>query len=296
MKNTIKLIGSAAFIALCLCSCNPIKIEDLPVANGKKVEDYDTSNNVDILSFGSVKLSNLEIIVIQAHQVTKPPVTTLELITDDSNVTSYDIVEAFYANPDGSFRSDLMSSPFTLNVNERVSLPGFDKTTRDYQYINYDNAVFRLITEDANISILLHKPDYTDASEYYNNDLSKSLSDEIGIVGDNATSYENDFFKIGYERIESVYFNNRLFFTLDFNVSGKSFEGLDILDIVLSFTGNEENVSLIDKPLTLKNTSYSNFRFMVKDTDASKYINASGDAYLTVYTNKINLQFVIPKK
>ena len=61
MKNTIKLIGSAAFIALCLCSCDPIKIEDLPASVREKGEEQVI--NIPV----GMKLDDAELLIIQEN-------------------------------------------------------------------------------------------------------------------------------------------------------------------------------------------------------------------------------------
>lgn len=301
-KFKLVLVSSVIFTVFSICSCGRYLKIDYAKRNGKTAQDYDTSNNVEVLSFGTggVKFANLSVNVTESHNVTMPSLTHLELESFDSdNVTTYDIVDAYFANPDGSANHSILSGPITLEHKKIVNLDGFDHTNQDEFFgLNYDNAVLRLITEDSNISILIHKPKFNEVSNYYNSSLSKEDVTPSGTMSNletDVTSFRCQNFSFDIERMQSIYFDNSYFCHFTF-LGSYSKKVINISDMVLSFDNSEETISLIEHPITFDSSVRSEIRFRVKDADANKYKNANGNAYLTIFSDDTNFKFTMSKK
>ena len=302
MNKKLKFVSSAIFTIFSICSCDRSLSVNYPKRNGKSVQDYDTSKNVEVLSFGTggVKFANLRVNVTESHNVTMPPLTHLELESfDPDNVTKYDIVDAYFANPDGSANHSILSGPITLEHKKIVDLDGFDHTNQDKFFgLNYNNAVLRLITEDANISILIHKVAFDEVSNYYNSGINKedvTPSAQTSNLETDVTSFRCQNFSFDIERMQSVYFDSSYFCHFTF-LGSNSKKVINICDMVLSFDNSEETISLIEHPITFDSSVKSEIRFRVKDADANKYKNANGNAYLTIFSDDTNFKFTMSKK
>ena len=237
--------------------------------NGKEKTDYDTTNNLELSTYVGKEIVHDDV----SFKVTKKDekdkyYTTLEITSNNPDIKSYDIIEAYTIDLRNQDRNDIITAPITFDISKTGKTAYYDigeiyshsqDTNLEWNFFSDYFNEFRIIGENINFTYHL----WEDINDYGNgknvDDYDCSNNDVVdGYVNvkffeeveSHPTDYKMDVGAI-VKHVDNLDFSDWIFF--DLYVAAK--EDVDLVQIYATDADNENKRIMFNKPhalLTLK--------------------------------------------
>lgn len=258
-----KALGITFFSLLSLCTITGCK--EKAKENGKTKNDYDLTNNIELSTYVDKEIVHDNI----SFKLTKKEeedhfYSTLEITSNNPDIKSYDIVEAYTIDLNGKNKHNVITAPITFNFSStgktvyydlgRIPYFSWDSKSRFHFDDYYDE--FRIIGENINFTYHLWE-DFRDHGngktiEDYdcsNNEIVDGYANEMCVVELNSKKMD-----VGVEikHLDKLGFSD----FLDFDLYLTSDKNVDLVQIYATDSNNENKRILLDKPCAFLNITW----------------------------------------
>lgn len=252
-----KALGLALISAFSICTFTACK--EKAQENGKIKEDYDLSNNIELSAYVNKEIVYDDVSFKLAKKDEEDNFySMLEITSNNPNIKSYDIIEAYTIDLRGKDKHNIITAPVTFDfksIGKTVycDLGRIPYSSWDYDYFDhfddyYDE--FRIIGENINFTYHLWE-DFRDHGngktiEDYdcsNNEIADGYANERCVVELNSKEMD-----VGVEikHVDKVGFSD----FLDFDLYLTSDKDVDLVQIYATDSNNENKRIILDKPCT----------------------------------------------
>lgn len=284
MKKRILILISLAIG--CLTGCIRL-YADLPTANGKKVKDYDLTNNIDVSLFLGDTYENDDFVFegfFRSYNYSRCGLM-FDITAKNKSTKKYDVVEIYTCDRNGENRKNIINSPITYEFNDYNY--GFKTTTfydsSYHEFSDIDGLEFRVITPDINFTYhCWYKP--SEYEEFENQNESTFVNGSIECSIDSEARILNvGIFSV--ERIKGKWLDDTL--RIKCNKVEAKFTSIFLTD------SNDENVvELLDKPRQYRIGNHEYYFYVdVKDVGQEYYDIHDNKVKIHVLTTEENITF-----
>ena len=265
-----------------------------PQSNGKTKDDYDLTNNVDVILYYGESYSNEDLsfcIKNKSDGIVGPHGTLFEITSKKYALQSYDVVEAYVCDINGENKEYTISSPITYKFGESNDGHYTVSCSVADLYYKIQGKELCVVTQDFNfIYHCWEQPSRykeTQKEEEYG-DLSANPVHDYHIdtaVNSNCDLENSGVFEV--KRVSGKWIEN----TIKIECSKTT---LELVSVYLSDSEDNNVIKLLDNPRRYIHTvsdSSSKFYIEFKDADLTYYENCNQKVKLHVVTTEETIIF-----